>query len=88
MIRRIALLAGIAALTACGAARTTAKPDGYFEARKNGNTYVFGSVPSMQKYMQTGDVDTTPRYYPGGNTVYFETYGSEALVEAYVKAHP
>lgn len=60
-----------------------AKAD-YFEYKKDGQVYVFGSIESMQKFVKTGKADTVPEYFKG-RVVNFESAQSNRLVAEYGK---
>ena len=84
------------------AAVTTAKPaeakaaasKSYYEMNKDGRTYVFGNIPSMQRISrgeQVANLVVKEGYGPNGETVAFESDGAgleTRLMEDYTKQHP
>lgn len=66
----------------------------YFEMNKDGRTYVFGTVASMQKVArgeQLANLVIKEKFGPAGETVAFESNGAgmEArLMQEYEKQHP
>ena len=63
-----------------------AKPAGYFEARSNGSTYVFGSAQAAADFTNTGKIDGKTYFFPDG-TVVIDRNGGDALLAEYQKQH-
>jgi hypothetical protein len=82
--------------TAVAPAPTTPKATSklYFEMTKDGRTYVFGHLATMQKVNAGEKVDSLvvkEGFGPAGETVVFESDGSgleKRLTEDYQKQHP
>ena len=86
----------VTATPAVPAAAPAAKPAStlYFETVKNGKTYVFANVATMQKVAKGEEVSglvVKENFGPAGETVAFESDGKGVetkLMEEYTKQHP
>ena len=84
----------VAVTSAAKPAEAKAAPKLYFEMSKDGRTYVFGNVASMQKVSQgelLANLVVMEGFGPAGETVAFESDGAgleTRLMEDYTKQHP
>ncbi len=82
------LLGGIAG---CAGKGEMAKKPQYFEMKRDGVTYVFGNVETMQQFAQGGKVKTRLATGPNGEKVAYEydgKYMENLLTKDYEKQHP
>ncbi len=96
MKRATLAMLGISMLVGCATSHKSAAtlaPAGpakadYFEVNKNGQTYVFNDVKTLQSFTKTGNSGPTVTDYYGSKLVSFQATGDERrLVAEYEKQH-
>src|SRR4051794_11776956 len=91
--------AGVALMVGCAAehsgsgggggatAQPAAKRVPYFEVPADGQTYVFGSKESAQKFLTTKQLPPMTTHYNKGMAIQIEAANADALIKEYESQH-